>query len=309
MIAAKKPRGLYFHIHGGGWSIGAPTTRTIRAGTLRRRLRALPACRSTTGSRRSTPIRRAPTIARRRRSGSCAKAQSVSARHASRSAANPPAGIFPPSRCCGCATGTGSRRSRAAILNYGCFDIGMTPSARRWGEEKLVLNTPAIVAFRKCFLPAGTDMSDPDVSPLYADLRGHAGCALLGRHARCAARRFAVHGAALARRRQCRRACALSGRLPRLPEPADFPQRNEAVARIESVRCSAICERQILSLPGVFCIMSTRRRHIFSNALITRSISASLGSGTFRLSSRCDCRTARSRRRPAAAGRAPACPS
>ena len=29
----------------------------------------------------------------------------------------------------------------AAILNYGCYDIGMTPSARRWGEEKLVLNT------------------------------------------------------------------------------------------------------------------------------------------------------------------------
>ena len=35
-----------------------------------------------------------------------------------------------------------------------------------------------------------------------------------------------------------------------------------------------------LSPAGDFCIMSTRRRHIFSNALITRSISASLGSGT-----------------------------
>jgi acetyl esterase len=60
----------------------------------------------------------------------------------------------------------------AAILNYGCFDLGMTPSARRWGEEKLVLNTAAIVGFRKCFLPPGADTSDPDVSPLYADLRG-----------------------------------------------------------------------------------------------------------------------------------------
>jgi acetyl esterase/lipase len=60
----------------------------------------------------------------------------------------------------------------AAILNYGCFDLGMTPSARRWGEEKLVLNTASIVGFRKCFLPPGTDASDPDVSPLYADLRG-----------------------------------------------------------------------------------------------------------------------------------------
>jgi len=59
----------------------------------------------------------------------------------------------------------------AALLNYGCYDLGMTPSARRWGDEKLVLNTPAILAFRKSFLPPGTDMSNPDVSPLYADLR------------------------------------------------------------------------------------------------------------------------------------------
>jgi acetyl esterase/lipase len=58
----------------------------------------------------------------------------------------------------------------AAVLNYGCYDLGMTPSARRWGEEKLVLNTASIVGFRKCFLPPGTDTSDPDVSPLYADL-------------------------------------------------------------------------------------------------------------------------------------------
>ena len=35
-----------------------------------------------------------------------------------------------------------------------------------------MLNTPAIEAFRKSFLPPGTDMSNPDVSPLYADLRG-----------------------------------------------------------------------------------------------------------------------------------------
>ena len=59
----------------------------------------------------------------------------------------------------------------AALLNYGCFDLGMTPSARNWGEEKLVLPTSTIVGFRKCFLPPGTDTSNPDVSPLYADLR------------------------------------------------------------------------------------------------------------------------------------------
>ena len=49
----------------------------------------------------------------------------------------------------------------------------MTPSARHWGDEKLVLNTAGdrrLSASASC--RAGTDMSDPDVSPLYADLRG-----------------------------------------------------------------------------------------------------------------------------------------
>ena len=48
----------------------------------------------------------------------------------------------------------------------------MTPSARNWGPEKLVLNTAAIVAFAKSFLPPGTNTFDPDVSPLYANLSG-----------------------------------------------------------------------------------------------------------------------------------------
>ena len=120
----------------------------------------------------------------------------------------------------------------AALLNYGCFDLGMTPSARNWGEEKLVLNTSTIVGFRKCFLPPGTDTYNPDVSPLYADLRGMPAALFTCRHARLAARRFAVHGAALARGRQRRGACALSRRLPRLRQHR-FAQRDDAVTRME----------------------------------------------------------------------------
>jgi acetyl esterase/lipase len=60
----------------------------------------------------------------------------------------------------------------AALMNYGCFDMGMTPSARQWGAEKLVLNTAGIEAFSASFLPEGTDTTDPDISPLYADLHG-----------------------------------------------------------------------------------------------------------------------------------------
>ncbi len=63
---------------------------------------------------------------------------------------------------------------RAAQLTYGAFDLSMTPSQRQWGELNLVLSTPIMSWFYDQFLP-GTGTEErrrPDVSPLYADLRG-----------------------------------------------------------------------------------------------------------------------------------------
>jgi acetyl esterase/lipase len=62
----------------------------------------------------------------------------------------------------------------AAVLQYGGFDLSMTPSQRLWGERNLVLSTPVITWFADQFLP-GVDPErrrDPDVSPLFADLSG-----------------------------------------------------------------------------------------------------------------------------------------
>lgn len=56
-----------------------------------------------------------------------------------------------------------------ANLTYGVFDLALTPSARRWGERRLILTTKMIRWFADCFLPT-QDRRDPDVSPLYADL-------------------------------------------------------------------------------------------------------------------------------------------
>jgi acetyl esterase/lipase len=61
---------------------------------------------------------------------------------------------------------------RAANLVYGCFDSGLTPSARNWGERYLVLSTPIIEWFTEMWVPDRARRRDPDVSPLYADLRG-----------------------------------------------------------------------------------------------------------------------------------------
>lgn len=56
-----------------------------------------------------------------------------------------------------------------AVLTFGVYDISMTPSARRWGERNLILNTPIMQWFSDHYVPAER-RHDPDVSPLYADL-------------------------------------------------------------------------------------------------------------------------------------------
>jgi acetyl esterase/lipase len=62
----------------------------------------------------------------------------------------------------------------AAMLQYGAFDLSMTPSQRLWGERNLVLSGPIITWFGDQFLPHH-DLEarrDPDISPLFADLSG-----------------------------------------------------------------------------------------------------------------------------------------
>jgi len=61
----------------------------------------------------------------------------------------------------------------AANLVYGVYDLSMTPSQRLW-REQLVLTPEAMTFFTDAFAP-GLDrerLRDPELSPLYADLRG-----------------------------------------------------------------------------------------------------------------------------------------
>jgi acetyl esterase len=61
---------------------------------------------------------------------------------------------------------------RAANLGFGVYDLSLTPSSRSWGERSLILTTPAMHWFGRCFAgdrdPEG--LRAPDLSPLYADL-------------------------------------------------------------------------------------------------------------------------------------------
>ncbi len=61
---------------------------------------------------------------------------------------------------------------QAAVLVCGCYDLRLTPSARNWGDAKLVLNTRDLRMFVRHYLARGHDAADPDISPLLADLRG-----------------------------------------------------------------------------------------------------------------------------------------
>ena len=63
---------------------------------------------------------------------------------------------------------------QAANLLYGGYDLSMTPSQRRWGDRNLVLSGPILNFFGDAFVPHldREGRRDPDVSPLFADLAG-----------------------------------------------------------------------------------------------------------------------------------------
>ncbi|MEM8698175.1 MAG: alpha/beta hydrolase fold domain-containing protein [Pseudomonadota bacterium] len=60
-------------------------------------------------------------------------------------------------------------RVAGAVLNYGIYDLAMTPSAKNWGESYMILSTPVIEWF-SANLMGGAE--DREASPLGADLSG-----------------------------------------------------------------------------------------------------------------------------------------
>jgi len=61
---------------------------------------------------------------------------------------------------------------RGANLVYGVFDLSMTPSQVQFGATRLVLRTIDMQQFYNAYLPSVTDRRVPDISPLYANLKG-----------------------------------------------------------------------------------------------------------------------------------------
>ncbi|QUS57046.1 alpha/beta hydrolase [Pseudovibrio brasiliensis] len=61
---------------------------------------------------------------------------------------------------------------KALVLIAGWYDIGLTPSARLWGNEVLFPTTRDMRMFGKHFLMGEENPEDPQISPLYARLEG-----------------------------------------------------------------------------------------------------------------------------------------
>ena len=60
---------------------------------------------------------------------------------------------------------------RAALLTYGCYDLRCTPSVRAFGDRPLILNTSSVRWFVEQFT-SNRNLDEPDVSPIQADLAG-----------------------------------------------------------------------------------------------------------------------------------------
>lgn len=57
-----------------------------------------------------------------------------------------------------------------AVLGYGFYDPALTPSAANWGPDAVILSTNSLQWFSDHFVPPEL-RRDPDVNPLFADLR------------------------------------------------------------------------------------------------------------------------------------------
>ncbi len=172
---AGQARGIYIHVHGGGWALGASDMQDV----------ALKALADATGLVAvSVDYRLAPEHPYPAGPDDCESAAAwLLAEGAGRLGVPGWFAIGGESAGAHLAVVTLLRlRDRhglggaisAANLAYGCYDLSMTPSQRLWGERYLVLSTPVIAWFADQFAP-GFDAErrrDPDVSPLYARLQG-----------------------------------------------------------------------------------------------------------------------------------------
>lgn len=170
----RKPTGIYIHLHGGGWVLGAHDMQDVALKTLANETGLCAA---------SINYRLAPEHPYPAAPDDCEDAVLQLLEQGAELLDAPPRfAIGGESAGAHLAVVTLLRlrdghgitgRVAAANLAYGAYDLSFTPSQLLWGERNLVLSTPIIRWFSNNFLPEATfeERRDPDVSPVYARLR------------------------------------------------------------------------------------------------------------------------------------------
>ncbi len=164
-------RGVYLHIHGGGWVLGAPDEQDPRLERI---------AENTGLSAVSVDYRLAPEQPFPAGPDDCEAAALWLVREGLEALGGGQLAIGGESAGAHLSTLTLIRlRDRhgltpfaAANLIAGCYDLRLTPSVRNWGEEKLILNTRDITKFVGCFVQGETRTDSADVSPMLADVTG-----------------------------------------------------------------------------------------------------------------------------------------
>ncbi|MEM7238227.1 MAG: alpha/beta hydrolase [Pseudomonadota bacterium] len=162
-VPESPPRGVYLHIHGGGWTLGNPE----HLDGFSQRIARTTGLAVASVNYRLSPENRWP---------GCAEDCEAAAAWALETFDGPmiiggeSAGAHLSAITLLRLRERGEhKRVGGMVLNYGQFDFALTPSVENWGDEYLILSTPVIRWFNENLM-GGQD--DPEVSPLRADLRG-----------------------------------------------------------------------------------------------------------------------------------------
>ena len=170
VIAPASPRGIYLHIHGGGWVLGGSDMQDPMLERI---------ADNTGQAVVSVEYRLAPEHPYPAGPDDCEAAAAWLLQNAKKEFGTDAMTIGGESAGGHLSAVTilrmrdrhGYTGFRGANLVYGAFDMSLTPSQRQFGNTRLVLRTIDIQQFANAFLPTITDRRVPDISPLYADLK------------------------------------------------------------------------------------------------------------------------------------------
>jgi acetyl esterase len=169
IVPAAEPAAVFVHVHGGGWTIGSAAGQDA----------ALERIAASTGmTLASVDYRLAPEHPYPAGLDDCERVTRWLIEHAAAELGTGRLLIGGESAGANLALCTALRVVRdqpdalsGAALYYGNYDVTMTPSQRQ-AESGVLITTGSLAWFYDQYVPNASRRDDPDISPLYADLRG-----------------------------------------------------------------------------------------------------------------------------------------